>query len=134
MKVLTTGLAVLVLVVGCSSEQDEVSSAVVKRSLQVVATVQEYYFADNGTYTTELELPEHSVPARVTTTILYADESGWIGTALEEGVVCARYEGWGDGEFPSEVQSIVAEYGLTQGVPECKFGATEGAPSAKARE
>ncbi len=133
MKVLTTGLAVLALVVGCSSEQDEVSSAVVKRSLWAVGTAQEYYFADNGTYTTELELPEHSVSARVTTTILYADESGWIGTAQAEGVICARYDGWWDGEFPAEVGSVITDYGLTRGVPECKFGETESASSPESR-
>lgn len=122
MKLLLTGLAALALVVGCSSTQEQATSTVLKRSLLVLAAAQEDYFANNGTYTTEIELLDHGAPERVTTTILYASEDGWIGVAQEEDIVCARYEGWGDGEFPPEVQPIIKDYGLAPGILGCKYG------------
>ena len=123
--VLGTLLAVIGTL-GCDTEArqaDAMAEALtrrVKSDLRNLATAQETYFADSLTYAPEIE-PLGYLPSQgVTIAIVHAGGDGWAATGKADGTDCAIYYGWSGEEAPADVQTLIAEYGLREGVIECR--------------
>jgi hypothetical protein len=80
---------------GSTVDQDAAFTTV-RAALRRLVVVEETYFAENGTYTGDLDRVRFQPPADVTVTILWATRDGWAARARHGGIPgkdCVVYVG-----------------------------------------
>ncbi len=109
--VVIIGILASVAIPQFQSTRGKAAAAALKTDLRNLATAQESYFYDTGTYSTDLAALKVVLSPSVTLSIGAADVSGWSATATRPQAdpnTCAVFYGRTTPPAPATVEGIVA--------------------------
>lgn len=109
--VVIVGILAMLAIPRFATTKGKANTAKVKSDLRTLATAQEGYFYENGSYTTDLALLRVEPSRDVTLTVGEATAAGWSATAVQPGspgITCAVFYGGATPVAPATVEGVAA--------------------------
>lgn len=109
--VVVLGILASIVIPSFSSTKGKSYAATLRSDLRNLATAEESYFYDTGTYASNPAQTGFQGSAGVTITVTQATMSGWSGTAthpLADPLVCAVYFGNATPVAPATIEGEIA--------------------------
>lgn len=108
--VVIIGILAAIAIPKFTSAREKAFVSASKTDLRNLANLQELYYNDNYTYTSDLNAVGFTASEGVTITVAEADNLGWSATAAHSGLpttTCAIYHGGATQLAPATVESAV---------------------------
>lgn len=109
--VVIIGILASIAIPQFQTTKGKAAAAAMKSDLRNLATAEESYFYDTGSYTTDLAALKVVVSPSVTLSVRAANVSGWSATATHpqaEPGTCAVFYGGATRPSPATIEGVVA--------------------------